>query len=323
MKTVYYTKYVPPDVLQVKEVEKPMIEDNQLLVRVHATTVSSGDSRMRRGNRKSLPLWPISKMAIGLRKPKNPVLGMDFAGEVVSKGKNVSRLRQGDHVYGFPGKGGSNAEYIKVSEESSVTVKPSNMTFEEAASVPFGAVSALFFLRKGKIKKGDDILIYGASGSVGTYAIQLAKYYGAKVTGVCSTENVEMVKSLGADDVVDYKRENYTNRKQTYDIIFDTVGKTTFSHCRKLLKPKGYYVLAVMNYREAFQILWTSLFGERKVISGIATGSIEDFNFLNNLIEEGKLKAVIDRSYHYNNIADAHRYVDKGHKKGNVVIKWI
>ncbi|WP_335871834.1 NAD(P)-dependent alcohol dehydrogenase [Bacillus sp. 2205SS5-2] len=319
MKVVTFTKYGPPEVLQLEEVEKPSIKDDEVLIRVYATTVSSGDARIRNGTRKTLPLWPISRVALGVRKPRKSILGMDFSGEIAEVGKDVLLFKKGDQVYGFCGKG-TYAEYICVRAEGSVTLKPANMDFEESASIPFGAISALYFLRKGKIQSGQKVLIYGASGSVGTYAVQLARYFGAEVTGVCSTTNVELVKALGADFVVDYKTEDFTKNGEKYDIIFDTVGKTTFSECKKSLNQHGKWVTAVMNYREVFQILWTSKFGDKKGMGGIAEANKEGLHFLKDLIEAEEIKAVIDERYPLTQIAEAHRYVDTGRKKGNVVM---
>ncbi|NBI30967.1 NAD(P)-dependent alcohol dehydrogenase [Chengkuizengella marina] len=320
MKAIVYEKYGSPDVLQLKDIEKPTPEDNEVLIKVHARTVTSGDIRKRNGSRKTLPIWPISKMAIGFRKPKKNILGCDFAGEVVSVGKDVKRFKKGHQVYGLYGKKGTYVEYICMSEDGAVVQKPSNMTYEEATSVPFGAISALYFLRKGNIQSGQKVLIYGASGSVGTFAVQLAKYFGTEVTGVCGTTNLDMVKSLGADHVIDYTKEDFTKNGQTYDIIFDTVGKTSFSRCKSSLKRQGFYVLAVFSYRQILQTLWTSKIGNKKVVSGVASESNEDLMFFKELIEEGKLKSVIDSFYSFEEIPEAHGYVEKGHKKGNVVI---
>lgn len=321
MRAITCRRYGPPDVLQLSEIDKPEVKEDEVLIRVYATTVSSGDSRIRNGSRKSLPLWPISRIALGFRKPRKMIPGMDFAGEVEAVGSDVTLFKKGDQVYGFCGKG-TYAEYISMRAEGSVSLKPSNMTFEEAASVPFGAISALDFLRKGNIESGQKVLIYGASGSVGTYAIQLAKYFGTEVTGVCSSSNVELVKSLGADHVIDYKKEDFTKNGVEYDLIFDTLGKAPFSSSKKSLKQNGLYVTAVVDYREIAQIIWTSKFGSKKIISGIAGESPDDLNFIRNLIEEGKIETVIDRRYPMEQIAEAHSYVDKGHKKGNVVINW-
>jgi NADPH:quinone reductase-like Zn-dependent oxidoreductase len=321
MKAAIYTKYGPPDVLQIKEVEKPIPKDNEILVKVYATTVSYGDIRIRNGSRKTMPLWPISKMAVGLRKPKFPILGFELAGEVESVGKDVKRFKKGDQVFGTSGVDyGAYSEYKCRPEDGVVAIKPDNMSYEEAATVPTGALTALYFLRKGNIQKGQKVLINGASGAVGTYAVQLAKYFDTEVTGVCSTTNIEMVKSLGADKVFDYTNEDFTKSGQTYDIIFDTVGKTSFSRCKSSLKQNGIFLSAVIGLPLLIQILWTSKIGSMKAIGGIASVKPEDLIFLKELIEAGKIKAVIDKRYPLEQIAEAHDYVEKGHKKGNVVI---
>ncbi|NBI30219.1 NAD(P)-dependent alcohol dehydrogenase [Chengkuizengella marina] len=319
MKAIVYTEYGSPDVLHMEELDKPTLGDNEVLIKVHARTVSSGDARMRNGSRKALPLWPISKIAIGLIKPKRTILGMDFSGEIESVGKDVKQFKKGDQVFGFCGKG-TYAEYISLRENGPIAIKPNNISHEEAAAIPFGAASSLFFLRKGKIQSGYKVLIYGASGSLGTFAIQLAKYFGAEVTAVCSTSNLELVRSLGADKVIDYTKEDFTKNGETYDIIYDTVDKTSFSRCKGSLKQTGFYVIAVIHFPQVVQILWTSKIGSKKVVSGITPDSAEDLNFLGELAETGKIKSVIDRSYPLEQIAAAHKYVDKGHKKGNVVI---
>ncbi|MDP5275642.1 NAD(P)-dependent alcohol dehydrogenase [Chengkuizengella axinellae] len=319
MKAIVYTKYGSPDVLQMQELEKPTLEDNEVLIKIHARTVSSGDSKMRAGSRKRLPLWPISRMAIGLAKPKKTILGMDFSGEIESVGKDVKQFKKGDQVFGFCGKG-TYTEYISLRENGPIAIKPTNITYEEAAAIPFGAASSLYFLRKGNIQSGKKVLIYGASGSLGTYAIQLAKHFGAEVTAVCSTSNLELVRSLGANKVIDYTKEDYTKNSETYDIIYDTVGKTSFSRSKNSLNQTGYFVTASLRFPTLVHILWTSKIGSKKVAYGITPDSAEDLAFLGELAETGKIKPVIDRSYPLEQIASAHEYVDKGHKKGNVVI---
>jgi len=258
----------------------------------------------------------------GVFKPRINILGIDLAGEIEAVGKDVKRFKAGDQVFGTPGIAfGAHAEYTCMPAEGMLTIKPPNVSWEEAAAIFLGASTALFYLRdKGNIQAGHKILIYGASGAIGTYAVQLAKYFGAEVTGVCSTTNLEMVKSLGADKVIDYTKEDYTESGETYDLVLDTVGKTSFSRCRKSLKQKGVFLPVVMDLTELVQILWTSMTGGKKVKGGVAGESVEDLDFFKELFEAGKLKPVIDRCYPLEKTAEAFRYVEKGHKKGNVVI---
>jgi NADPH:quinone reductase-like Zn-dependent oxidoreductase len=319
MKAVVYEEYGPPDVLELREIEKPTIKDNEVLVRVRATTVTPMDWRFR--NPKSI----IARYMSGLTKPKNNILGVELAGEIESVGKDVRLFKKGDEVYGGTGpRGGAHAEYISLSEEA-VVPKPANMTYEEAAAVPFSGLTALRFLRnKGNIQSRQEVLINGASGGVGTLAVQLAKYFGAEVTGVCSTTNLELVQSLGADKVIDYTQEDFTRSGHTYDIIFDAVGKNSFSNCRGSLNQEGVYLSTVATLPLFLQMLWTSRIGSKKAIFMLAKGSAtedqEDLILLKDLIEAGKVKSVIDRSYPLSQTAEAHRYAQKGHAKGKVVI---
>jgi len=314
MKAIVYTKYGPPDVLELKEVEKPAIKDNEVLIKVCATTVTPMDWRFRNG--KNI----IARIMSGLIRPKINILGVELAGEIESVGKNVKLFKKGDQVYGGGRRGGAHAEYICLSEKD-VVIKPANMTYEEAAAVPFGAVAALQFLRdKGDIQSGQKVLINGASGGTGTFAVQLAKYFGAEVTGVCSTTNLELVQSLGADEVIDYTKEDFTKTGQTYDIIFDAVGKNSFSNCRGSLNRKGVYISTVLTLPLLLQMLWTSMIGSKKAIFMIAKPRTEDLIFLKDLIEAGKIRTVIDKCYPLSQTAEAHRYAEKGHAKGKVVI---
>lgn len=321
MKAIVCTEYGPPDVLQLKEVTKPVPKDNEVLIKVYATTVTTADGMMRRGE--SL----ISRIILGLRKPRKKfkIPGLELAGEIEETGKDVKRFVKGDQVYGFTGfEPGAYAEYKCMSEEGSLVLKPTNMTYEEAATVVDGASTALFFLKdKAHIQSGEKVLINGASGSIGTFAVQLAKYFGAEVTGVCSTSNLELVKSLGADKVIDYTKEDFTRNNEIYDIIFDTVGKSSFSRCKGSLKKNGRYVVTVMGLAPILQTLWTSLIGSKRVIFAMSVEKTEALVFIKELIEAGKLKPVIDRHYMLEQIAEAHNYVEKGHKKGNVVINVV
>ncbi|MFC2060588.1 NAD(P)-dependent alcohol dehydrogenase [Chloroflexota bacterium] len=315
MKAIVYTKYGPPDVLQLKEVTKPIPKDNEILVRIHATTVTPMDWRFRDG--KTL----IARFMTGLLKPKAGyhILGVEFSGVVEATGKD-KLFKHGDQVYGGGPPAGAHAEYACMPEEK-VGIKPNNMTHEETAAVPFGACTALLFLRDyGHIQSGQKVLVNGASGGVGTFAVQLAKYFGSEVTGVCSTANQEMVKSLGADRIIDYTKEDFANNGQTYDIIFDAVGKRSFSQCKNSLNQKGFYLSTVATIPLLLQMLWTSKIGSKRAIFTMPKFQTEDLIFLKDTIEAGKIKTVIDRTYPLSETAEAHRYAEKGHARGKVVI---
>jgi NADPH:quinone reductase-like Zn-dependent oxidoreductase len=318
MKAAFFTKYGSPDVVSIKEVEKPIPNDNEILVKVYATTVNSGDARLRRAD----PF--IVRLFFGLFKPSTNILGVDVAGVVEEIGKDVTLYKVGDQINGSTyGNGfGAHAEYICLKEDGVLAQKPENLSFDESVSIFFGGHTALHFLRKANIKRGQKVLIYGASGSVGTYGVQLAKYFGAEVTGVCSGANVELVKSLGADKVIDYTTTNFTKNEEIYDIIFDTVGKSPFLGSIHSLSKKGIFLRAVhMSIVPIIQGIWFGLTTNKKIIAGVASENKEDLIFLNELANIGKLIPVIDRIYPLKKISEAHEFVDKGHKKGNVVIK--
>jgi NADPH:quinone reductase-like Zn-dependent oxidoreductase len=307
MKAIVCTKYGPPEVLQLKEVEKPVPRDNEVLVKVYATTVARGDTRVRSF---TVPVWQWlpARIYLGIRKPKRAILGMELAGEIESVGRDVTRFKKGDRVFSFVGFGfGAYAEYKCLpengarAEEGLVALKPVNMTFEEAAAATGGALTALRYMRSGHIWPGQKVLIYGASGCLGTFAVQLAKHFGAEVTGVCSGANLELVKSLGADKVIDYTTTDFAESGEKYDFIFDAVAKASRSRSKRSLKKGGIFLSAHDDH-------------------GSAVIKTEDLDFLKELIEAGKIKSAIDRTYPLERIVEAHRYVDQGHKKGSVVI---
>jgi NADPH:quinone reductase-like Zn-dependent oxidoreductase len=323
MKAVIYTKYGSPEVFQLKEVDKPFPKDNEVLIKVFTSTVTATDCVFRKGEPK------FSRLFTGLTKPKNHILGSEFAGVIEAVGNGVKLFKVGDRVFGTTPGYGSYAEFICLSEENSTLAKiPSNKSFEEAISCCDGFLTSLPFLRdKGKIQKGNKVLIIGASGSVGSAAVQIAKYFGAEVTGVCSTSSLELVKSIGADKVIDYTKEDFTKSGETFDIIFDAVGKSTFSQCKSLLDQKGKYLQAGITLKVFPSIFWTSMFSTKKALI-MATGlrppaeRTKDLKIIAELLETGKIKPVIDKRFPIEQISEAHKYVDTGHKKGNVVISF-
>lgn len=321
MKAIVYTKYGAPEVAEVKDIEKPTPKDNEVLVRIWAATVTATDSAFRKGE----PF--ITRTFTGLLKPRLTILGDMLAGKIEAVGRDVKLFKPGDQVFGSTGPGfGAHAEYVCLPEDGALAIKPANMSYSEAAAICDGGLTALPFLRDtAQIQRGQKVLINGASGSIGTVAVQLATYFGAEVTGVCSAKNLELVKSLGAAKVIDYTKEDFTQSGETYDIIFDAVGKRSFSECKRALTPHGVYLSTAISMVALPHVLWTSITGGKRA-KVAATGlrpageRAKDLIFLRELIEAGQLRSVIDRNYPLEQAAEAHRYVDQGHKRGNVVI---
>jgi len=323
MKAAIYNKYGPPETLHLVEKEKPVPKDNEALIRVHAATVTPADYRLR-GFIVPLWFWLPARLYLGALGPKRKILGYELAGEVEQVGSQVTRLKKGDRIYGGSlSLFGAYAQFTCRPEEGegALAKMPANLSYEQAATLTFGGITAIQYLRElGNIKSGDNVLVYGASGGVGTASVQMAKYFGARVTGVCGTSNLEMVKSLGADRVIDYTREDFTNTGETYDIIFDAVGKTAPLRLGRLLKDEGSYLLAVYTLWQLLQVLLISPASFKKLLSSANPETLDNLLFLNKVVESGNFKPVIDRTYPLEQIAEAHRYVEKGHKKGNVVI---
>jgi len=329
MKAIIYEKYGPPEVLQLEEVEKPVPGDGDILVKVHATTVNYGDLSARdfknissRSFNMPYIFWILSKFVFGLQKPRLRILGNEFSGVIESTGKDVKQFKAGDAVFGYLGQNmGTYAEYVCMSENGTVSIKPGNIGFAESAVLPMGTIMAWPLLKKAELKPGQKVLINGASGSIGSAAVQIARHhYDAQVTGVCGTARVGFVRSLGADKVVDYKREDFTQNGESYDLVFDVLGKTSFSKSKKILNENGIHLYASFKLKQLLQMAWTSIFGNKKVICAIAPGSKEDLLAVRDLIEGGKIKAIIDRSFTLVETADAHSYVENGMKQGHVVI---
>jgi len=323
VKAVLHTHYGSPDLLELREVDKPTPKANEVLIAIHATTVSTGDCNVRNFTFVTKSMRPIAKLMFGIGKPwKKRVLGTELAGEVEGAGKDVTRFKTGDRVVASTGMaGGGHAQYACLPETGAVVIKPDSLTGEEAVAIPFGANTALYYLRDlGKIQAGQDVVIIGASGAIGSAAVQLAKHFGATVTGVCSGANVELVKSLGADTVIDYTREDFTRNGRTYDLIFDVVGATTFDRCQHSLKPDGVFLQNIMELSDVVRALWTSVTGGKKIKGGVAIGNQKGMRLIAELAAAGTLKPVIDRSYPLEQLAEAFKYVERGHKKGNIVI---
>jgi len=317
MKAIVCTKYGPPEVLQLQEVEKPVQKDDEVLIRIYGTTVTAGDTELR-GLKFSFFMRLLMRLGLGFRRPRKKILGQELAGQIESVGKDVTRFKKGDQIFASTAfRFGTYAEYVCLPSTYVMEKKPTNMSYEEAAAVITGGFNALYFLRKGNIQSGQKVLIRGASGTIGTFAIQLAKYYGAEVTGIGNPNSLEMMKSLGADKVIDYTKEDFTKSDETYDVIFDVIGKSSFSYLVRSLKENGIYLLANTGARKVRKLMTSG----QKVITGKKLiYKNEDLNFLKELIEAGKLKSAIDRRYPLEQIPEAHRYVETGQKTGNVVI---
>lgn len=323
MKAAVYEKYGPPGVVEIKEVPKPTIKDNEVLIRIRATTVSSGDWRVR-----SLDVpfgfGLIARLMLGFFGPRQPILGAELAGDIEAVGKDVTKFKIGDAVFAFPGASlgfGCHAEYRAMPEGGPIALKPANLSYEEAAALSFGGMTALDFLKtKGNIQRGEKVLVIGASGTVGSAAVQLAKHFGAEVTGVCSTASRELVKSIGADKVIDYSKEDFTRDGETYDIIFVAAGSAPFSRCKGSLKEKGRLLMVLAGLPDMLQIPWAALTSSKRVIAGPAAERAQDLLVIKELAEAGAFKPVIDRHYPLERIVEAHAHVDAGHKKGSVVI---
>ncbi|MDH3216350.1 MAG: NAD(P)-dependent alcohol dehydrogenase [Candidatus Krumholzibacteria bacterium] len=321
MKAIVYTEYGPPDVLQLKEVEKPTPKDNEVLIKVHAATVTKGDCEIRSPKMPNL-IWLIMRLFFGLTRPRKQILGQALAGEIETVGKNVTSFKKGDQVFASTGaRFGAYAEYICLPATYAIATKPTNMTYEEAAAIPTGGLNALHYLRKGNIQKGQRVLVNGAAGTFGTFAVQLAKYFGAEVTGVDSTSKLDMLRKIGADHVIDYTKEDFTKRDESYDIIFDVVCRSSFSPIMRSLKKNGRYLLTnPSGLLQMIRGLWTSVISSKKVILEFAGEKTEELIFLKELVDAGKIKSVIDRRYPLEQASEAHSYVETGQKKGNVVI---
>jgi NADPH:quinone reductase-like Zn-dependent oxidoreductase len=320
MRAVVYDTYGPPDVVQITEIATPVPADNEVLVKVHATTVASADWRART---LAVPtgFGLFARLFFGITGPRQPILGTELAGEIVSVGKDVRKFKVGDQVFAFTGAGmGCHVEYKCFPETGPIARKPANLTYAQAASISFGGMATMSFLRRATIKKGDRMLVNGASGAVGTAAVQLAKHFGAHVTGVCSSSNVDLVRALGADQVIDYTNADFTTTGETYDIILDTAGTAPFSRCKGSLKEGGRLLLVLGTLPDLLTSPWVAMTSSKKVVAGPQSAPQEDLHFLARLAESGELRPVIDRQYSLDQIASAHRHVDTGHKRGSVVV---
>lgn len=323
MRAAVYKEYGAPDVVNIKEIPLPAVKGNEVRVRVHATTVTSADSRLR-AMRIPAGFKLMARMVFGFSKPKNHVLGTEFAGTIDATGPDVKQFNIGDRVFGAVEGKGTHAEYFTTSEDNAIEHLPEGFTYEDAASLPFGALTSFIFLTKmGQIQAGQKVLVIGASGALGTAAVQLARHYGAEVTGVCSTSNIELVKSLGATRVIDYTTTDFSEEGEQYDVVYETVGKASFATCKKALKPGGKCLMAVAGIPDYIRMLFNPLAGSKKLISGVAIFKKKELTILKELMQEGAIRPVIDKIYALDSIAEAHAHVDSGHKKGSVVIRII
>jgi NADPH:quinone reductase-like Zn-dependent oxidoreductase len=317
MKAVIYEKYGPPEVLKIKDVIAPEVKEDSVIIKIKYTTVTTADTLMRKADSF------VSKLFLGLLRPRKRILGTEFSGIVEKVGNKVTLISIGDCVYGFTGFSlGAYAEYCILKEKASFVKIPDNMSLQDAVCLGDGATTAVYFLHsQAHLKQNDEILIIGASGAIGTYAVQIAKHYGAKVTGVCSTKNVELVKQLGADEIVDYTKEDYYNRSAIYDVVFDCIGNTSFDECKKILKENGKYITTRGGLRGYLEMMIMNRFRSKMVIAGMSINKMEELNILNKIWIENKISTIIDKEYSMEQVVEAHRYVETSHKKGNVVIK--
>lgn len=328
MKAMMYEQYGSPDVLKLKDIEKPMPKDNEVLIRIYASNVNYGDLTTRNfanipARKFNMPmlLLFLAKLTSGLKKPKKQILGSEFSGKIEAIGKDVRQFKVGDDVFAYNGMNmGGNAEYICMPENGMIGLKPGNMSYEEASAVPYGGIMGLSLLRKVNIQNGQKVLVYGASGGIGSIALQLAKHFGAEVTGVCSTPRIDYIKALGADKVIDYTKEDFADSNETYDVFFDILGRSSFSKVKNSLTKNGRYLLASFKTRHLLSMLGTKLGSGKKVICALADENPQDLILLKELVEKGEIKSIIDKNFPLEKVAEAHRYIEEGYKKGNVVI---
>lgn len=329
MKAAVLTEYGPPEALQLREVAGPRPGDGDVLIRVHATSVNFGDLIARnlaavspREFHMPLLFWVIAKLSFGIRRPRVRILGSEFAGEVEAVGSAVKRFKKGDRVFGFRGpRMGAYAEYLRMPEDGVITTMPHDLTYEEAAAIPYGAIMALGLLRRAQVGPGKSVLVVGASGGIGPALVQLAvRHFGAQVAGVCGNTRLGYVRSLGANLAIDYTREDFTDRNETYDVVIDILGKTSIRRCRRVLRPQGRLIFVSFKTKQILQALWTAMVGDKKAVCALVTERQEDLALVRGLVEDGKLTAVVDRIYPLDQAAEAHRYAESGARTGSVII---